>query len=103
VVSGKPSHNVSCVYRKTLKIGGENRAIKDRRRTAITKVAGRPIRGDVGLPAGTGSAAGNGAEYPMPTTQALYEYRFGNGAGFQNASAGSGLRWSRGPKDPKGS
>jgi len=65
---GEPSRGASRVYRKTLTIGGENRAIQDRRRATITKVNGRPIRGDVGLPAGTETVAGNGADNPMPTT-----------------------------------
>lgn len=34
VKPAEPSRGVSRVYRKTLKIGGENRAIQDRRRHA---------------------------------------------------------------------
>lgn len=58
----EPSRGESRVYRKALKIGGESRAIQDRRRPAIAKVNGQPIRGDVDSFAGTLSATGNGVE-----------------------------------------
>lgn len=70
---GKPgelSRGASRVYRKTSMIGGENRAIQDRRRATITKVNGRPIRGDLGYSADTVTVAGNGTAYTMPKTRA---------------------------------
>jgi len=56
----QPPHGESRAYRKASEIDGANRAIRDRRRPTITQVIGRPIRGDVGVSAGTESVAGNG-------------------------------------------
>lgn len=66
-----PTRGESHACRNTSEIDGESRAIRVRRRPTITKVNGRPIRGDVGQSAGTESVAGNGTDNPMPTTQAV--------------------------------
>jgi hypothetical protein len=55
----QPPHGECRAYRNASEIDGVNRTIRDRRRPTITQVIGRPIRGDVGLSAGTDSVGGN--------------------------------------------
>lgn len=99
----EPFRGESHGYRKTSKIGGANRAIQDRRRPTITKVSGRPIRGDVGQFRGNGMTCRKRREMTAPNDVSDNGYCIGNGARIRIASAGSGLRRSCGPEDPKGS
>lgn len=99
----EPFRGESRGHRKTLKIGGANRAIQDRRRPTITKVDGRPIRGDVGHFRGNGKPCRKRRGMTAPNDASDNGYRIGNDARIRIAFAGSGLRRNCGPEDPKGS
>jgi len=101
--SEEPFRGESHGHRKTSKIGGANRAIQDRRRPTITRVSGRPIRGDVGHFRGDGKPCRKRCGMTAPNVASDNGYRTGNGARIQFAFAGSGLRRNCGPEDPKGS
>jgi hypothetical protein len=91
------------MYRITSKIDGESRAIQDRRRPVITKVNGRPIRGDVGLSGGIGIRCRKRRGMLDASDTGENEYGSGNRARITLVRAGSRFAPGPQPKDPKGS
>lgn len=99
----EPSRGVSRVYRKTSKIGGENRAIQDRRRQAGNESRWLADTGRCGLFREVGMPRWKHRGMTALKDVGDNVYSSGNGASMQFANAGSGLRRGCGPKDPKGS